>query len=61
MTELPELFLDFKKCIGIAPESLYESIAANHIARIARVPPVFIQDLTHRLYGFLSRVGPDYD
>lgn len=59
--QLPEIFLDFKRCLGIPPETLYEALTANHVSRIARVPAVFLQDLTHRLYGYLSRVGPDFD
>jgi hypothetical protein len=58
---LPELFLDFKKCTGIPPESLYACQAASQISRAARVPTVFLQDLTQRLYSYLSRVGPDFD
>jgi hypothetical protein len=58
---LPEIFLDFKRCIGVPPETLYEAIGANQVSRIARLPPVFLQDLTHRFYGFLSRVGPDFE
>jgi hypothetical protein len=60
LMSLPELILDFKKSTGMPPESVYACIAANQITRVARVPDVFLQDLTHRLYGYLSRVGPDF-
>jgi hypothetical protein len=58
--QLQSMFLDFKRCLGIPPETLYESIEAQQIVRVATIPPVFLQDLTHRLYGYLSRVGPDF-
>jgi hypothetical protein len=60
-SSLPEVFLDFKRCLGIPPETLYAALDANHVSRVAIVPPVFLQDLMHRLYGYLSRVGPDFD
>jgi hypothetical protein len=61
LAKLPELYLDFKRSFGIPAESLYDQITAGLTARVARVPDVYIQDLAHRLYGFLSRVGPDFE
>lgn len=55
--ELLDLYLDFKKVFGLPTESLYEGLRANAVKRIALVPPTYIHDLTHRFYGFLSRVG----
>jgi hypothetical protein len=55
------LYLDLESVIGIPPESLYAGMADSRIGRKACVPPVFLQDLMHRLYSFTSRFGPDYD
>jgi hypothetical protein len=58
---LDELFLDFKRTFNLPTEQVYLQIAAGQTTRIARVPDVFLQDLAHRLFGYLSRVGPDFD
>jgi len=55
--DLPDLFLDFKKVFGLPTESLYGGLRIHAVSRIALVPPIYIHDLTHRFYGFLSRVG----
>jgi hypothetical protein len=60
-TPMPELYLDFKKCVGFPAEYLYHRIQTGGCTRVACVSPVFLQDLMHRLYGFLSRVGPDFE
>jgi len=59
-THLPELFMDFHRTIGIHPFAIYEGVTQRDISRIAVVPPVYVHDLMHRYFGFLSRVGlPD--
>lgn len=58
---LPELYIDFRRCIGIPPTSLYRAIANGESLRLGRLPPVFLQDFCHRIFSFLSRVGADYD
>jgi len=57
VSQLPDLYLDFKKVFGIATETLYEGLRIGTIRRIALVPPIYIHDLIHRFYGFLSRVA----
>jgi len=58
--DLPDLYLDFKKAFALPTEALYMGIDAGSARRVAVVPPVYIHDLMHRFYGFLSRVGiPD--
>ena len=56
-SELPDLYLDFKKTLGLAPQDLYEGLGRGQLARVAVVPPIYLHDLMHRFYGFLSRVG----
>jgi hypothetical protein len=57
VSQLPDLYLDFKKVFGIATETLYEGLRIGTIRRVALVPPIYIHDLIHRFYGFLSRVA----
>ncbi len=54
---LPNLYLDFKKTLAIPTESTYLALGAAGTRRLAVVPPVYIHDLMHRFFGFLSRVG----
>ena len=57
---LPDLYLDFKKIVALPTGSIYEGIRRGGITRVAVVRPPYLQNLTHRLYSFLSRVGiPD--
>lgn len=60
-SEVEALHMDFKNVLGTPPQALYQGLASGQIIRHALIPPLFLQDLTHRLYGFLSRVGPDYE
>jgi hypothetical protein len=55
--ELSDICLDFKKTLALPTQSLYNGISARGITRVALVPPIYIHDLMHRFYGFLSRVG----
>lgn len=55
--QLPNLYLDFKKTIALPTSSLYEGLRGGQVRRVAVFPAVFIHDLMHRFYGFLSRVG----
>jgi hypothetical protein len=58
--ELSDLFLDFKKALGVPTGSVYQGLTAGAIRRAAVVPPIYLHDILHRFYGFLSRVGlPD--
>jgi hypothetical protein len=60
ITDNREIIMDFKKLFAIPTGGLYQNITAGHIHRLALVPPVYLHDLMHRFYGFLSRVGlPD--
>lgn len=55
--ELPGLYFDFKKVIGIPVVSIYEAIRIGGIKRVAVVPPIYIHQMTQRYFSFLSRVG----
>jgi hypothetical protein len=54
---LPDLFLDFKKSLAFPTSFLYEGLRTGDVRRTARVPPIYLHDLVHRFYGFLSRVA----
>lgn len=54
---LPELFLDFKKTFGFPTNRLYQGLSKGAVSRVAVVPPIFLHDLLHRFYTFLSRVA----
>jgi hypothetical protein len=58
---LPTSYMDFKKTIGLPTFAVYQGIAASEgISRVAVVPPVYLHQLIHRFFGFLSRIGlPD--
>jgi hypothetical protein len=57
---LTDLYMDFKRVVGLRPQNLYEALLTRAVQRLAIVPPVYLQDLMHRFYGFQSRVGqPD--
>lgn len=57
---LRESVIDFKKCFAVPTSSLYASLADGHMRRVAVLPGPYIQDLMHRFFGYLSRVGvPD--
>lgn len=59
-TTLPDLYIDFKKSLAIPTHSLYEGIRVQGVKRVVLIPNIYIHDLMHRYYGFLSRVGlPD--
>jgi hypothetical protein len=54
---VPELYLDFKKMLALPTQSLYNGICNGGLKRIAMVPNIYVHDLMHRFYGFLSRVA----
>lgn len=57
---LEDLYLDFKKTPALSVKTLYDGFRTGEIRRVAIVPSPYIYDLTHRFFGFLSRVGlPD--
>ncbi|HSC20546.1 MAG TPA: hypothetical protein VLC07_02355 [Solirubrobacterales bacterium] len=59
---LQRLYLDFKKVTSVPTAALYEGILLGDVKRVALIPDVWIHDLIHRFYGFLSRVAvPDQD
>lgn len=59
-SELPDLYLDFKRTLSVPTTRLYEAIAAGSIGRKGLLPYPWVQHLTHRFYSFLARVGlPD--
>ena len=62
--KLPDLYLDFKRSLSLPTRNVYLGIenpeTSSRINRVAVVPPIYIHDLIHRFYGFLSRIGtPD--
>ncbi len=57
---LPELYLDFKKTFALPTLAMYAGFFVRGIRREAVVPTLYLQNLMHRFYSFLSRVGlPD--
>lgn len=62
--KLPDLYLDFKRSLSLPTRNVYLGLenpdTSSRINRVAVVPPIYIHDLIHRFYGFLSRIGtPD--
>ena len=55
--ERPAVYLDFRSVFSVFTEGLYLAIEQGIVRRIAVIPPVFLHDLTHRAFGFLSRVA----
>lgn len=53
---LSDLYLDFRKILALPTRSIYEGLELE-LNRVAVVPDVFIHDLIHRFYGYLSRIG----
>lgn len=57
---LPDFYIDFKKTLAFPTWALYEGIRRGMIGRVAVIPQTYVQDIMHRFYGYLSRVGlPD--
>jgi hypothetical protein len=57
---MPELYIDFKRVFGVFTAELYDGITNGGVIRKAVVPSIYLHDLMHRFFGFLSRVGvPD--
>lgn len=54
---LPDLYIDFKKALAIPTKSLYEGLRVKGVKRMALIPNIYLHDLMHRYYGFLSRIG----
>jgi hypothetical protein len=55
---LPDLYMDFKRVRALPTEQVYAAlIVPGGIVRRAVVPPVYLHDLMHRFFGFLSRVA----
>ena len=58
--QLPDLYLDFKKSLALPTERIYEGLLGGKVQRLAVVSQIYIHDLMHRYYAFLSRVDlPD--
>ena len=53
----PDLYIDFKKSLSLPTDLVYEGLEPGTIGRAALIPPLYIHDLMHRFYSFLSRVG----
>jgi len=51
------LYIDFRRPLGISTEQIYLALAGKLIERVAIVPDVYVHDLIHRCYSYLSRVG----
>jgi len=54
---LPDLYMDFRKGVGIPTANIYSGIRLGHIVRVATVPDVYIHDIMHRFYSYLARVA----
>ena len=57
VNQLPDLYLDFRKTMALPTGTLYEGLGSGKVMRLAVVPPVFVHDLMHRFYAYLSRIG----
>lgn len=58
--EFPELFLDFKRFLAVPLAGLYDAIEAKKVKRVARIPPLYREEIMQRFYNFHSRVSlPD--
>ena len=55
--QLPQLFLDFKRCFMERTPSLYSAIQTSAILRLAIIPDVYIHDLIQRFFSYHARVG----
>lgn len=59
-SQVSTLVLDFRKTFSIDTENLYAAIAAGGVQRVGLIPDVYVHDLMHRSFGYMSRVGlPD--
>jgi hypothetical protein len=55
-----DVIIDFKKTLAIRTAGLYEGVGTQSVTRLGVMAPIYLHDLMHRFYGFLSRVGlPD--
>lgn len=55
--EGPEVYFDFCGVFSVFTAAIYEAIEAGSVGRRGLVPPVYLHDLIHRVFGFLSRVA----
>ena len=55
--DIGELVLDFRKFFTVDTESLYTAIESAKVSRIGVIPPIYIHDLMHRGFGYMSRVA----
>jgi hypothetical protein len=54
------LAIDFKKAMMMPITNIYYGISLGLTKRLAVMPAIYVHDLMHRCYAFLSRVGlPD--
>ena len=57
-----ELYADFKQVFSLPTEFAYALVSAGHVRRRGVLPSPYLQDFTHRLFGFLGRVAiPEAD
>lgn len=56
-SHIDDLCLDFKRTFAIPTPQLYGAINNGSVERVAVILPPYLQHLTHRFYGFHSRVG----
>jgi hypothetical protein len=56
-TDLPGLFLDFRKVIALPTPFVYEGLRSHGVSRIAIVPPFYIHDLVQRCWSYHARVA----
>lgn len=55
--QLPDYYIDFKRFFTMPTAPIYTGINTGVIARVCRVPDIFIHDLMQRCFSFLARVG----
>lgn len=57
---LSDVYIDFKKAFALPIMAVYRSIIDKQVQRVALVPEIYLHDLMHRYYSFLSRIAvPD--
>jgi len=56
-TDLPDLYADFKVIFSLPCDFVYLLLGGGQATRKCIVPPPYLHDFAHRLYGFLGRVA----
>lgn len=52
-----DFYLDFRRTFSLATDQLYQSVLDIPERRFGVIPTPYLQNLTHRYFGFLARVA----